>query len=236
MDDRLKSCSWPSVTSQHAAIERLAKNLSAAYDTVTPEPARLDQQRNGSAANEKILGATQITALYASAQSTTIGAKPGRASCTQHYLELLSGAVHRHNHETLGCEVRALKLPCMAAPLDGTTTAYHVSSKSESEPILSGNYGLSRVTSQRQSTGLCHLLGFRFAPRMRDPADRRLGAITASSTYKGIESLFGQTIKVGAIEAEWDDHGLHGSLDPRRDSRAISHTAQTFRLPPTEQA
>jgi TnpA family transposase len=53
--------------------------------------------------------------------------------------------------------------------------------------------------------GLCHLLGFRFVPRMRDLADRRLGAIAASSTYKGIECLFGQAIKVGAIEAEWDD-------------------------------
>lgn len=53
--------------------------------------------------------------------------------------------------------------------------------------------------------GLCHLLGFRLVPRMRDLADRRLGAIAASSTYKGIECLFGQAIKVGAIEAEWDD-------------------------------
>lgn len=53
--------------------------------------------------------------------------------------------------------------------------------------------------------GLCHLLGFRFVPRMRDLADRRLGAIAASSTYKGIECLFGQAIKVSVIEAEWDD-------------------------------
>ena len=53
--------------------------------------------------------------------------------------------------------------------------------------------------------GLCHLLGFRFVPRMRDLADRRFGAIAANSAYKGIECLFGQAIKVGAIEAEWDD-------------------------------
>ena len=53
--------------------------------------------------------------------------------------------------------------------------------------------------------GLCHMLGFRFVPRMRDLADRRLGAIAANSTYKGIECLFGQAIKAGAIEAEWDD-------------------------------
>jgi TnpA family transposase len=30
---------------------------------------------------------------------------------------------------------------------------------------------------------LCHLLGFRFAPRLRDIADRKLGSIAASSTY-----------------------------------------------------
>lgn len=52
--------------------------------------------------------------------------------------------------------------------------------------------------------GLCHLLGFRFVPRMRDLADRRLAAMAATSSYKGIECLFGQGIRTGAIEAEWD--------------------------------
>lgn len=52
---------------------------------------------------------------------------------------------------------------------------------------------------------LCHLLGFRFVPRLRDIADRKLGAIAAPSTYKGIESLMGRTIKTAAIEADWGD-------------------------------
>jgi len=52
---------------------------------------------------------------------------------------------------------------------------------------------------------LCHLLGFRFAPRLRDIADRKLGAIAQPSTYKGIECLMGRTIKTAAIEADWDD-------------------------------
>ncbi|WP_086740885.1 Tn3 family transposase [Erythrobacter colymbi] len=52
---------------------------------------------------------------------------------------------------------------------------------------------------------LCHLLGFRFAPRLRDIADRKLGSIAAPSTYKGIESLMGRTIKTAAIEADWGD-------------------------------
>ena len=52
---------------------------------------------------------------------------------------------------------------------------------------------------------LCHLLGFRFAPRLRDIGDRKLGSIAAPSTYKGIKNLMGRTIKTAAIEAEWDD-------------------------------
>lgn len=52
---------------------------------------------------------------------------------------------------------------------------------------------------------LCHLLGFRFAPRLRDIGDRRLGSIAAPSTYKGIKNLMGRTIKTAAIEADWDD-------------------------------
>ena len=52
---------------------------------------------------------------------------------------------------------------------------------------------------------LCHLLGFRFAPRLRDIGDRKLGSIAAPSTYKGIENLMGRTMKTAAIEADWDD-------------------------------
>jgi TnpA family transposase len=35
--------------------------------------------------------------------------------------------------------------------------------------------------------GLCHLLGFRFVPRLRDIADRKLGCILAPSSYRGVE-------------------------------------------------
>ena len=35
---------------------------------------------------------------------------------------------------------------------------------------------------------LCHLLGFRFVPRLRDFQDYRLGAIEKAPAYKGIES------------------------------------------------
>jgi len=45
---------------------------------------------------------------------------------------------------------------------------------------------------------LCKLLGFRFAPRLRDIADRKLGSIAVPSTYKRIESPMGCTIETAA--------------------------------------
>ena len=52
---------------------------------------------------------------------------------------------------------------------------------------------------------LCHLLGYRFAPRLRDIRDRRLGMIEAAAAYKGLEPLLGQPIRVDLIRECWDD-------------------------------
>ena len=53
--------------------------------------------------------------------------------------------------------------------------------------------------------GLCHLLGFRFAPRSRDIRDRRLGTIEPVSEYKGLEPMLGLPIRVDLIRECWDD-------------------------------
>jgi TnpA family transposase len=53
--------------------------------------------------------------------------------------------------------------------------------------------------------GLCHLLGYRFAPRLRDIRDRRLGTIEPGSEYKGLEPLLGHPIRVDLIRECWDD-------------------------------
>ena len=53
--------------------------------------------------------------------------------------------------------------------------------------------------------GLCHLLGFRFAPRLRDIRDRRLGTIEPISEYKGLEPMLGLPIRVDLIRECWDD-------------------------------
>ena len=51
--------------------------------------------------------------------------------------------------------------------------------------------------------GLCHLLGFNFAPRIKDLKDRKLYAIERSSTYPLLEPLIGGTIDTAAITGQW---------------------------------
>ncbi|HEY8127357.1 MAG TPA: Tn3 family transposase [Hyphomicrobium sp.] len=52
---------------------------------------------------------------------------------------------------------------------------------------------------------LCHLLGFRFVPRLRDFQDYRLGVVEKPAAYKGIESLFGRPIRIDVIQEHWDE-------------------------------
>ena len=53
--------------------------------------------------------------------------------------------------------------------------------------------------------GLCHLLGFRFAPRIRDLADRKLYVVGARGAYKALDSLIGGAIDVRIITENWDE-------------------------------
>ena len=52
---------------------------------------------------------------------------------------------------------------------------------------------------------LCHLFGYRFAPRIRDLGDKRLYTMDKSSRYPGLEGLIGGPINIRAIETHWDD-------------------------------
>jgi TnpA family transposase len=52
---------------------------------------------------------------------------------------------------------------------------------------------------------LCHLLGYRFAPRLRDLQDRRLAIIGAKPRHKILEPLLGRPIRVDMIQENWDD-------------------------------
>jgi TnpA family transposase len=51
--------------------------------------------------------------------------------------------------------------------------------------------------------GLCHLLGFRFAPRIKDLKDRKLYTIEKPGTYPLLEPLIGETIDTGAVIGQW---------------------------------
>ncbi len=53
--------------------------------------------------------------------------------------------------------------------------------------------------------GLCHLLGFRFAPRIRDLADRRLYIVGARTAYKALDPLIGGTIDSRITAENWDE-------------------------------
>ncbi|MBV8611589.1 MAG: Tn3 family transposase, partial [Singulisphaera sp.] len=52
---------------------------------------------------------------------------------------------------------------------------------------------------------LCHLLGYRFAPRIRDLADKRLATIERPNRYPALEGLIGTTLNTRQITAHWDE-------------------------------
>jgi TnpA family transposase len=53
--------------------------------------------------------------------------------------------------------------------------------------------------------GLCHLLGFRFAPRIRDLADRKLYVGDGRARYATLEPMIGGTVGLCIIEENWDE-------------------------------
>ena len=53
--------------------------------------------------------------------------------------------------------------------------------------------------------GLCHVLGFRFAPRIRDLADRRLYVVGARGAHKALDPVIGGTIDLRVIADNWDE-------------------------------
>lgn len=56
-----------------------------------------------------------------------------------------------------------------------------------------------------QVFAMCHLLGFRFAPRMRDLADKELYSFDTISADSPLSPLFGGKINVKLIKESWDE-------------------------------
>lgn len=53
--------------------------------------------------------------------------------------------------------------------------------------------------------GLCHLLGYRFAPRIRDLADKKLFLPDREEEYPALESMIGGVIQKGHILSHWEE-------------------------------
>jgi len=53
--------------------------------------------------------------------------------------------------------------------------------------------------------GLCHLLGFRFTPRIRDLNERQLYGLADLAPYPTLKPLVAGPINVRAIEEHWDE-------------------------------
>jgi TnpA family transposase len=56
-----------------------------------------------------------------------------------------------------------------------------------------------------QVFAMCHLLGFRFAPRIRGFKDRRLYTIEKPSRYKDLSPLIGGKVRTKQIVSHWDE-------------------------------
>ena len=49
------------------------------------------------------------------------------------------------------------------------------------------------------------MLGFRYAPRIRDLADKRLHPFEKASAYPTLEPLIGDRVNVRQIESQWEE-------------------------------
>jgi TnpA family transposase len=52
---------------------------------------------------------------------------------------------------------------------------------------------------------LMHLLGFRFAPRIRDLGDTKLYIPKGDATYEALKPMIGGTLNIKHIRAHWDE-------------------------------
>ena len=60
--------------------------------------------------------------------------------------------------------------------------------------------------------GLCHLLGFRFATRIRDLADRRLYTAENAKSYPMLLPFIGGTINLKQLLSQWSERSFNPFL------------------------
>src|SRR5271165_7046847 len=84
--------------------------------------------------------------------------------------------------------------------------------------------------------GLCHLLGFRFVPRLRDLADRRLFVAEGHADHGALDSLIGGVINLCRIERKLGRDSPHGGLDQGWNGRPFGASAPAGCLSPAERS
>jgi len=73
--------------------------------------------------------------------------------------------------------------------------------------------------------GLCHLLGHRFAPRIKDLKDRKLYAIEKPDTYPVLKPLIGDAVDTAALMQGGGGADAGQGVHRGRRRRAVHHTA-----------
>ena len=165
-----------SVTPVKAATPEEARSLDRAIDGLLPRVRITELLR-------EIDALTGFTAMFRDLRSAKYGPEPGLRIST--HLSDMHGSFN----------TRVLSATSSEAPyvLDG----------------LVGRHGGEHYTDTGGATdhvfALCHLLGYRFAPRMRDLQDRRLAIIGSAAGHKTLDPILGRPIRIDLIQENWDD-------------------------------
>ncbi len=183
---------------QHLPPAGLDRRLVCARRDV-PSWARVHHQRPASAPVRRVLGRRHHLVL---GRSTVPG---GWAECVdwpgQPPLRARAGREALYPsfrpvgpHHTTTISATASEAPYL---VDGLL--YH-----ETDLEIAEHYSDTGAFSD-QIFGICQLLGFRYAPRIRDLADKRLHPFEKASAYPTLEPLIGDRVNVRQIESQWEE-------------------------------
>ena len=81
---------------------------------------------------------------------------------------------------------------------------------------------------------LMHLLGFRFAPRIRDLGETKLYVPQGVQTYPTLRPLIGGTLNIKHVRAHWDDILRPASSIKQGHRHRLADAAQARQLPAPE--
>jgi TnpA family transposase len=77
-----------------------------------------------------------------------------------------------------------------------------------------------------------HLLGFRFAPRIRDLGDTKL-YIPKGDTYEALKPMIGGTLNIKHVRAHWDEI-LRMATSIKQGGDGLADAQEAWQLPAPE--